>query len=201
MSITDEYIYWLDLETTGLDPVKDVILELAIVRARFEEPTKPLANYHVVFGLQGSDPETWHPMVREMHTKSGLLDECLRSTKTLYDAESVLDTFVPKPESDPADPQRHDGKWTLAGACVHFDRDFLVRHIPRIGQRFMNRTLDVSGLKLFCRTLGMDRLPKAEAHRALDDIAESMAHLVVCRKWLAQPETPYVGWGRVGDRA
>ena len=52
-----------------------------------------------------------------------------------------------------------------------------------------------------CRTLGMDRLPKAEAHRALDDITESMAHLVVCRKWLAQPETPYVGWGRVGDRA
>ena len=201
MSITDEYIYWLDLETTGLDPAKDVILELAIVRARFEEPTKPLASFHAVLGFQGSNVLDWHPKVQEIHTKSGLVDECRRSTLTLRDVENGLDTFVPEPATDPADPQKHDGKWTLAGACVHFDRDFLVRHMPRIGHRFMNRTLDVSGLKLFCRTLGMDRLPKGEAHRAKDDIAESMAHLVICRKWLAQPETPFVGWGRVGDRA
>ena len=200
MSITNEYIYWLDIETTGLDPMRDVILEVAMVRTHFEEPTKPLATMHMVLGLQGSDPEDWHPKVREMHARSGLIDECRRSRQGCIELAQELGAFVPEPAAI-TESETADAKWTVAGSVVSFDLGFLQRHVPRIYPRFMHRTLDVSAVKLFCRTLGMPKLAKAEAHRAKDDIAESMAHLVLCRKWLAQPETPHLGWGRVGDRA
>ena len=57
-------------------------------------------------------------------------------------------------------------------------------HMPRLAARFSHRHYDVSAVKLFCRSLGMPKPPKAEAHRATADVLESIAHARLCAEWL-----------------
>jgi oligoribonuclease (3'-5' exoribonuclease) len=73
----------------------------------------------------------------------------------------------------------------LAGSSVHFDHGFIKHWWPQLASRFSHRHYDVSAVKLFCESLGMPRLPKAEAHRAREDILESIAHARECVRWLA----------------
>ena len=74
----------------------------------------------------------------------------------------------------------------LAGNCVGFDHGFLKRWMPGLAARFHYRYYDVSSVKLFCRSLGMPRLPSGEAHRAKGDVLESVEHALLCAQWLAE---------------
>ncbi len=73
----------------------------------------------------------------------------------------------------------------LAGSSVHFDRMFLQHYHPQVIERFSHRLYDVSAVKLFCRSLGMPPFPEiSAAHRAKDDIDESILHAKACTIWL-----------------
>lgn len=176
-------LYWLDLETTGLDPNADNILEIAVAVSLLERPfdvterVELRMRYPSVTDSKGA-PASLHPVVEEMHTKNGLLAECRRSLLGIADAEENLLSIVP----EVAD---REDKPTLAGSSVHFDHAFLRAKMPRLAARFSHRHYDVSAIKLFCQSLGMGKLPKAEAHRAAADIRESIAHAEQCAEWLA----------------
>ena len=78
----------------------------------------------------------------------------------------------------------HHGKFLLAGSSIHFDLGFLRVHMPKLAAKFSHRLFDVSAIKLFCESLGMPKLPKAEAHRAMVDVEESFAHYKACADWV-----------------
>jgi oligoribonuclease len=172
-------IFWLDVETTGLEPTRDVLLELAIAEADLERPFDigPVRSWVFPLPADGTRPVTLSPFILDMHTKNGLLAECARSTETVFAVEERLLSLVP------AVANREDTP-ALAGSSVHFDHAFLREHMPRLAARFSHRHYDVSAVKLFCRSLGMKKVPKAEAHRAADDVRESVAHARLCAKWL-----------------
>jgi oligoribonuclease len=68
------------------------------------------------------------------------------------------------------------------------DRRFLRHYMPAVDNYFHYRTVDVSTLKELCkrwyRDLYAARPQKLTAHRALDDIRESVAELVYYRERL-----------------
>jgi oligoribonuclease len=167
-------LYWLDLETTGLSSVDDVILEVAIASADMKSPFLIDEVESWVLPLDGRDLSAF---IANMHTKNGLLAECAKSATTLAAVEEHLLSIVPDIDS-------YEDKPTLAGSSIHFDHAFLKAHMPRLAARFSHRYYDVSAVKLFCRSLGMERFPKAEAHRAADDIRESVDHAYRCYEWL-----------------
>ncbi|MGH9295543.1 MAG: oligoribonuclease, partial [Acidimicrobiales bacterium] len=117
-------------------------------------------------------------VVRRMHTSSGLLKEIEASTLTLEEAGAATLEFIrshaPEPNGVP-----------LAGNSIGVDRRFLRRHLPAIEDHLHYRSVDVSTVKELCRRWRPDvyagRPHKASAHRALDDIVESVGELVYYR--------------------
>lgn len=167
----------MDLEMTGLDIERDVIVEVATL----------ITDDDLAIVAEGPDlvvaapPEALEAMdefVRTMHTKSGLLDEITSSTLTLAEAgEATLEfirTHVPKPRTVP-----------LAGNSIGTDRRFLSAHLPAIEEYLHYRSVDVSTIKELARRWYPEAMAgaptKAGGHRAMDDIRESVAELAYYR--------------------
>ena len=173
-------IIWVDLETTGLDPQADSILEVYMASAPFLDPFNATPLYHAVLKY---DPipsvlDTHHPTVREMHTKNGLWEECRGpNAKSFEEVREDLYRLVPI-------EAEKDDMPIWGGSTVSFDRDFIREHFPYVAKRFSHRLYDITALKLFCASMGMPKIPKGEAHRAEADIAESIHHGKLCKAWL-----------------
>lgn len=171
-------LYWLDIETTGLDPMRHRILEVAVAEADLARPFDIQHRFHAVLGIGEIELGRLDKFIVDMHTHNGLLHECLVAPRTIGDIEDDLIDLLPDVVND------KDERPTLAGSSIHFDLAFLRVHAPRFAARLSHRLYDVSSVKLFCQSLGMPKFPKAEAHRAIDDINESVAHALDCARWL-----------------
>lgn len=169
-------LLWLDLETTGLDPETDAVLEVALMEADHLDPFNAVPVYTAVLALDPTRELT--PFIRDMHTRNGLLPECYTSSVARFDAEDAMLHYV-------AQEERRADYPVLAGSSVHFDHDFLKVHMPRLARRLSHRHYDVSSIKLFCESIGMPPLPKAGAHRAIADVLESIDHAARCAHWVA----------------
>lgn len=170
-------LLWLDLETTGLNPDEDEILEIAVGEAELATPFVVRPLHHAIFWLDPSRPLS--DFIREMHTRNGLLSECYEFGQSVENVQSVLLDLVPAETDRKLMP-------VLAGSSIHFDLGFLRVHMSEFAARLSHRLYDVSAVKLFCESIGMPPLPKAEAHRAQADVFESIAHAVQCAAWVCE---------------
>ncbi|MDQ6950667.1 MAG: oligoribonuclease [Mariprofundales bacterium] len=167
---TQSNLIWMDLEMTGLDPESDTILEIATVVTDGELnvlATGPeLVVHHHDATLAAMD--AW---CQEHHGASGLIERVRNSAVSMADAEAQTLAFIQRYADAGAAP--------LCGNSIHQDRRFLVRYMPQLNGWLHYRNIDVSTVKeLVARWYGTDLVPKkAEAHRALGDIEESIAEL------------------------
>ena len=186
MTSGDDRLVWIDLEMTGLDTERHVIVEIAclVTDAQLELVDDGI---DIVVHQDGAALAAMDDFVRKMHTKSGLLPEIEASTVDLATAGSrVLEyvkTHVPKAGVAP-----------LCGNSIGVDRRFLDRGLPELDGYLHYRSIDVSSLKELCRRWYPDvyrgRPSKKEAHRALDDIRESVAELRYYREAMLKPAAP-----------
>jgi oligoribonuclease len=166
-------LVWVDLEMTGLDPARDVILEVAVIVTDGE-----LEHLEEGPDLVVSQPEAalagMPDHVAQMHAKSGLTEEVRRSELSLADAEEAVLGFVRGCVAE-------ERTAPLAGNSVHADRAFLEVGMPSLNEYLHYRLVDVSTVKELARRWhpqALDSAPqKAEGHRALADIRESIAEL------------------------
>jgi oligoribonuclease len=159
---------FLDVETTGLDPERCALLEVAC--ALTNEDLVPFASFEqlIPVPLEMLHPThfCWDHAAYQMHRASGLLDELIELSRGHREGETLYEFL-----SD------HVGsrKANLAGNSVHFDRSFLTRVAPEILSFFTHRHLDVSSLRLAAEALGLPRYDGAIAHRAMPDVLSSIA--------------------------
>jgi len=178
----EQNLIWIDLEMTGLDPVTDRIIEIAVVvtdpnlSTRIEGPVFAIHQTDAV--LDGMD--AWN---KGTHGKSGLIDRVKASTVDEAQAQALviefLKPFVPR------------GKSPMCGNSICQDRRFLAKDMPLLEAFFHYRNLDVSTLKELAKRWRPDILAgfrKAQAHTALADIQESIDELAYYREhFLAKP--------------
>jgi oligoribonuclease len=164
---------WMDLEMTGLDPSRHVIVEIATL---ITDDNLRIVAEGPDLVVRASDEElgAMDEVVRGMHTRSGLLAAIESSTLALADAGTAtlefLRTHIPDAKTVP-----------LAGNSIGTDRRFLAAQLPEVDEWLHYRSVDVSTVKELCRRWFPDELAgapgKRTAHRAMGDIHESLAEL------------------------
>jgi oligoribonuclease len=176
-------LVWMDLEMTGLDHDRDVIVEIATI----------VTDDELAIVAEGPDlvvhqpPEALAAMddvVREMHTSSGLLTAIAASAVSLEAAGAATLEFIAEHVPDPRTVP-------LCGNSIGTDRRFLAIYLPEIEEYLHYRSVDVSTIKELTRRWypgALEAVPrKATAHRALDDIRESIDELRWYRQHVFQP--------------
>jgi oligoribonuclease len=169
----------MDLEMTGLDPETNVIVEIATM-VTDDELNIIAEGPDLVIGATAAQLESMEEVVRHMHTVSGLLPEIVASTRTVEQATEETLAFVRShvPEA---------GVVPLCGNSIGVDRRFLREHAPDLEDFFHYRSIDVSTVKELCRRwqpeIYAGRPHKQTAHRAMDDVRESVAELAYYKEY------------------
>jgi len=152
---------------TGLNDQTDRILEVGIVITDLE--FKPLEEYHrVVF----QPPEILNQMddfVRNLHEKSGLTGLVAQGTPIEAVEQEILQLM-----DRHFDPKE---RIVLAGNSVGNDKRFVDRYLLKVAQRLHYRVIDVSSYKEIFREKYHLHFQKKNAHRAVDDIHESIREI------------------------
>ena len=170
-------LVWMDLEMTGLDHTTDSIVEIATLVT--DDDLQIVAEGpDLVIHQPDEVLDRMDPFVREMHTKSGLLDAIRASTVSLEDAGAATLEFIKQHAPEPMTVP-------LCGNSIGTDRRFLAAYLPDIETHLHYRSVDVSSIKELVKRWYPDvdaQRPHGHgAHRALDDIRESVAELAYYR--------------------
>lgn len=168
-------ILWADVETTGLDPWFDLLLEVALVVT--DDQLNEVSHITRVVQSRRLDKQKVDPFVLEMHTINGLWKD-VETAEFIETVENELSGFI----------SQHvalDQKIILAGSTVGFDRSFLKEHMPSVSSRLLYRSIDVSSIKELCIRWRPDVYDawkrtndgSVKPHRALPDVRQSIAEL------------------------
>lgn len=177
-------LVWMDLEMTGLDVERDVILEIAAVVT--DEHLNIIAEGPAIAVRQPEETlsamDIWNTA---HHTGSGLLERVRREGLGLREAEARTLAFV-------ATHVAH-GESPLCGNSVWQDRRFLAKYMPTLNGHLHYRNVDVSSVKELARRWRPDvaaLVKKRSAHLALEDIRESIAELKLYQERFFQMAPP-----------
>ncbi len=163
-----EKLFWIDMEMTGLDVEKEVIIEVAaiVTDLKFQE----LDCYESVVKQPQKYLDSMDAWNKEHHKKSGLTAKVPSGTPQDH-VEHILIDLVKKHFPDPKD------RPILAGNSIMQDRMFINKYMPDFAARLHYRMLDVSSWKIILNNKFKYVYQKSNNHRALDDIRESIQEL------------------------
>ena len=180
----DVRLAWVDLEMSGLDPDADVILEAAFIVTDADLNIVAESPSWAVRPPPGAldNMDKWNT---KTHAKSGLAERCRAAEMDNDEVQREALKFLRK--------HAEHGRSPMCGNSVCQDRRFMARLMPKLESFFHYRNLDVSALKITAQMHNpkLAELKHADgkesAHRALDDIRDSIAEmrlyldrLVVC---------------------
>ncbi len=171
-------LLWVDIETTGLDPDKDEILEVAFLFTSFKLDILADAHFYTEWSDHLVYIREWSEFIRNMHTESGLIadyDSWLASeyaeilnNDELDDILAIwLNNLVKLYEIDTVH---------FAGSNVQFDMSFLKKAYPHLFGMMHYRSLDVSSFKIFGEMVGQVFVDEKiePVHRARNDIKSTL---------------------------
>lgn len=174
--MTTNTMIWIDLETTGLTPENDCILEIG-ARA-----TDASGNE-----ISRFDSLVWTPGWRE-----ALLKTESQAASTMHASSGLIDELLLTPEEGrayllPQAVEKSFWRWLamhvnpgtpICGSSVHFDREFLRWHMKGIYDYFGYRIVDVSSTAEQLRIARPDlyaMIPeRVKAHRPQADLDVSI---------------------------
>ncbi len=171
MAQNQNYLIWVDMEMTGLNPDTDRIIEVALVITDPELETIAEAPVLVVHQADGvlDSMDAWN---KSTHGKSGLIDKVKASRRDEAAVEAQMLEFLAEYVPVRTSP--------MCGNSICQDRRFMARWMPQLEAYFHYRNLDVSTLKELAKRWKpavAQGVKKHGKHEALADIYESINEL------------------------
>lgn len=166
----DTNLFWVDLEMTGLDPQTDVITEIAclVTNSQLEVIAE---GPELIIHQSEESMSKMNEAVNEIYKRSDLKQKVRDSKVSTAEAEKQVVDFVSQYCSPGLSP--------YCGNTVSTDKQFIKAYMPGLYKYLHYRVIDVSTVKELAKRW-YPQLPvfvKAEKHRAMDDIKESVAEL------------------------
>jgi oligoribonuclease len=177
-------ILWVDYEATGLmnDPFTVPLEGAAIIT---DGQLNELAVLEGIT-LRATEEELSHmgDFVRNMHTKTGLIEKVRASTVTREDFDAALKEFAapyfPTKGEEIFDGSKYRGM-IIGGNSVKFDFDVMDKFFPQTIGNMDYRVIDISSLGELFRRWAYDYWkampPKLSDHTALTDIRAGVNEL------------------------
>lgn len=171
MAQDPSHLIWIDLEMTGLDPDKDLIIEIATL---VTDNNLNILAQGPVLAVHQSDAalaamDEWN---QQHHGQSGLINRVKLSTVNDAEAERQTLEFLRQWVPENTSP--------ICGNSIGQDRRFLYRYMSKLEAYFHYRNIDVSTLKELAARWApqvKEGFKKQSSHQALDDIIESIEEL------------------------
>lgn len=180
----NDRLVWIDLEMTGLDPERHVIVEVAALVTDAQLNVLGTGIDLVVHATEDELAEM-DDYVRTMHTTNGLLPLIQESAVSVAEAEDAVLALI-------AEHCHPDHPAPLAGNSIATDRTFIRAHMPRLDAALHYRMVDVSTIKELSRRwyprVYFAQPEKGMSHRALADIVESIRELDYYRRAVFVPQ-------------
>ena len=167
-----ENLFWLDMEMSGLDLNKEVIIEVACIVT--DMSFRELDSFEAVVKqpqIYLDNMDAWN---KEHHGKSGLtakvpfgMDPEMVELKLI----DLVDKHFPLSKTELRK------RPILAGNSIMQDRIFIDKYFKNLSARLHYRMVDVSSFKVVMTNKFEIEYKKKNSHRALDDIRESIGEL------------------------
>jgi len=166
----------MDLEMTGLDVEKEVIIEMATLitdlelNILWEGPSLVIHQSDEILNRM----DAWNT---KHHNASGLVRRVRESSLRVRDAERITLDVIKKYCPAQTAP--------LCGNSVSQDRKFLEKYMKELYDYLHYRSIDVTSIKELVRRWypkGPQFPKKSEVHRADIDVRESLEELIFYRK-------------------
>lgn len=174
-------LLFLDLETTGLDPNDNSILEVGA--AVVDKDLKVLAEFEQVVKASDETLSLMDEWCIKTHKASGLISAVKEQGKPLEEVEANLINFVKEQYGEAA-----KGKIILAGNTISFDRNFINVNMPKFARWLHYRSVDVSSFAIVIEMqYGMKKDYKnSNVHRSMADVKESIDSLKQYMRYLTK---------------
>lgn len=163
-----EKIIWIDVETTGLNPLDDSLLEITAHLTDMSGQSLAEEYKTILFDCDPSVTHLCDPFVLEMHEKSGLWDDLWSHNTVSYDTgDTILHHWLSSLIND-------DDIVYFGGNSIRLDRNFVEYYLPKFNSLIHYRSIDVTSISLVWNNLHTpyDGVKKNPAHRSEDDIRE-----------------------------
>jgi len=159
-------LFWIDLEMTGLDVEKEVIIEVASIVTDLD--LKPLTTYHAVVKQDQSYLDRMDDWNKSHHGASGLTAAVGSGREPALVEEDLINIV---------NQHYTDERVVLAGNSISQDRLFISKYFTKFNALLHYRTVDVTSWKILFNEKFKVKYDKKNTHRALDDVMESIAEL------------------------
>ncbi len=165
----EAFLLWVDLEMTGLDPKKDLLLEVAAELTDF--------NFQTIKSYESNILQPKEKVIKLMSANSWWQEypqnrdsflNNLSSAKKIDDVQKDLLKLI---------DDLGQSTIYLAGNSIHSDRKFISKYFPELDIKLHYRMLDVSSFKILFQEKYGIVFEKNSVHRAFDDIQASIAEM------------------------